>query len=71
MESIVREKAWIVKNLSSLYKDGEHNVIKGLIFIRVNIINSWDSRIKLYSWDSRGFYILLFNPNSYSYFNID
>ena len=27
MESIVREKAWIVKTLSSLYKDGEHNVI--------------------------------------------
>ena len=29
MESIVREKAWIVKTLSSLYKDGEHNVIGG------------------------------------------
>ena len=28
MESIVREKAWIVKTLSSLYKDGEHNVMK-------------------------------------------
>ena len=27
MESIVREKAWIVKTLSSLYKDGEHNVM--------------------------------------------
>ena len=27
MESIVREKAWIAKTLSSLYKDGEHNVM--------------------------------------------
>ena len=27
MESIVREKAWIVKTLSSLYKDGEHIVV--------------------------------------------
>ena len=27
MESIVREKEWIIKTLSSLYKDGEHNVM--------------------------------------------
>ena len=43
MESIVREKEWIVKTLPSLYKDGEHNAIGGVIFIRVNIIYSWDS----------------------------
>ena len=26
---VTREKAWIVKTLSSLYKDGKHNVIRG------------------------------------------
>ena len=28
MESIVREKVWIAKTLLSLYKDGEHNVMR-------------------------------------------